>query len=182
MNKKYCRHVVLFFSSFFFLVGCASLSEQGKEALAAGEYERALSLYELALKNNKNNPEAKEGLRQARQAWIERKLIDVRLLRLADNFGDSEKLLRQLIQNQNEWQVFPVQAAFSTQTEEMNYFANRIRERIRKFLDQRNPLAAHIELNENRFLLEKALSENLSRVENTIYESGKNSVLKLIVL
>ncbi|WP_413944684.1 hypothetical protein [Bdellovibrio sp. HCB-162] len=64
------------------MISCASLTKQGQEALEEGKYEKALSLFEQAYKNNSNDPDAREGLRKARQMWLERKLIDVRLLRL----------------------------------------------------------------------------------------------------
>jgi tetratricopeptide (TPR) repeat protein len=155
------------------LAGCASLTKQGREALAEGQYERALSLFQRANENDKDDSEAKEGLRQAQQMWLERKLIDVRLLRLGSNFGDSESLLLKIIHNENRWQVFPVGAAFSTQNEEVHLFAQRVQKRIDEYLQKSNPLAAQFEFNRNNFILEKALGQNTTTVNNDIYVRGK---------
>ncbi len=170
MRKNIFKAITLF----FLLTGCASLTDQGREALAKGEVENALSLFQRATKANATDGEALEGLRKAQQAWIERKLIDVRLFRLANNFGESENLLLKLIQNENEWQVFPSQVAFATQTEEINYFAGRTRSRIKGFIEKKNPLGAQSEFLRNRFILEKAMSANVSALENSIYDAGKS--------
>ncbi|WP_374080203.1 hypothetical protein [Bdellovibrio bacteriovorus] len=155
------------------MISCASLTKQGQEALEEGKYEKALSLFERAYQNDSNDPDAKEGLRKAQQMWLERKLIDVRLLRLGSNFGDSESLLLNIIQNENKWQVFPTGAAFATQTEEMKLFAERVGKRIDEYLQKANPLAAQYEFNRNNFILEKALAQNTATIKNDIYVRGK---------
>ncbi|MNL05551.1 hypothetical protein D3C87_1261570 [compost metagenome] len=160
-------------SLFFMLVGCASLTEQGREALSEGQYERALTLFERAHTLDKSDAEAKEGLRQAQQMWLDRKLIEVRLLRLGSNLGDSESLLLKIIHNENYWKVFPRGAAFSTQKEEISLFADRVQKRIDEYLQKSNPLAAQFEFNRNSFILEAALAKNMSTLKNDIYTRGK---------
>ncbi len=152
---------------------CASLTERGHEALRQGEYEKALSLFQQATTDDELNSEAKEGLRLAQQMWLNRKLIDVRLLRLGGNFGDSESLLLQIIKSEGDWQVFPSGAAFATQKEEIALFSNRVQSRIEEYLKQSNPLAAQAEFNRNHFILERALAQNLSALQNNIYNQGQ---------
>lgn len=166
------RWLVLFALSVT-MISCASLTQQGQEALEEGKYEKALSLFERAYKRDSNDPDAREGLRKAQQMWLERKLIDVRLLRLGSNFGDSETLLLNIMRNENEWQVFPVGAAFATQNEEIKLFADRVKKRIEEYLHDANPLAAQYEFNRNSFILEKALAQNVSAIKTDIYLRGK---------
>lgn len=154
------------------LISCASLTQRGQDALNEGQYEKALSLFERAYQQNSNDPDAREGRRQAQQMWLDRKLIEVRLLRLGSNFGDSEALLLKIIHNENDWQVFPSGAAFATQAEEVQLFAQRVRKRIDEYLQASNPLAAQYEFNRNSFILEKALSQNIATIKNDIYVRG----------
>jgi len=170
MIKKYFFLIALSLIT----VSCATLTERGEEALAKGEYEKALSLFERAYQYDSDDPDAREGLRRAQQMWLERKLIDVRLLRLGSNFGDSEALLLRIIRNENNWQVFPSGAAFSTQNEEVKLFADRVVRRIDEYLKNSNPLAAQFEFNRNNFILEKALDQNTATIKNDIYVRGKS--------
>ncbi|MEN0057769.1 MAG: hypothetical protein AAGB31_02950 [Bdellovibrio sp.] len=149
--------------------GCASLSKQGYQALEEGQYEKALTLFEKAVQNNADDGEAKEGLRQAQQEWLNRKLIDVRLLRLGENIGESESLLLKIIQQENNWQVFPTGVAFATQQEEILLFSERVQKRIHGLIAAGNPLAAQIEFNKNSFILGEARAQNLSLLKNKIY-------------
>lgn len=156
----------------FFLMGCASLTQQGYNALEAGQYEKALTLFQQATSQSPQNGDALEGLRKAQQEWINRKLIDVRLLRLGDNLRDSESLLLDIINKENEWQVFPSGVAFSTQKEEIQLFSKRVEERIEKLVQEKNPVAAQVEFNKNHFIMGEARSKNLSLLKNKIYSQG----------
>ena len=156
----------------FLSTACTSLTEQGREALNKGEYDKALSLYQRAARSE-DSPEAIQGLKKAQQAWIGQKLIDVRLFRLGNNIGASEELLLKLINNENEWQVFPTGAAFNTQSEEIQLFSQRIHKKINQELESSNPMLAQLLFKKNTVILEKALSDNLSNLENKIYDSGK---------
>lgn len=156
----------------FLLMGCASLTQQGYNALEAGQYEKALTLFQQASSKNPQDGDAMEGLRKAQQEWINRKLIDVRLLRLSDNLRDSESLLLDIINKENEWQVFPSGVAFSTQKEEIQLFSKRVEERVEKLVQEKNPISAQVEFNKNHFILGEARSKNLSLLKNKIYSQG----------
>lgn len=156
----------------FLLLGCASLTQQGYNALEAGQYEKALTLFQQATSESPQNGDALEGLRKAQQEWINRKLIDVRLLRLGDNLRDSETLLLDIIKKENEWQVFPSGVAFSTQKEEILHFSKRVEDRIEKLIHEKNPIAAQVEFNKNHFIMGEARSKNLSLLKNKIYSQG----------
>lgn len=161
-----------FFIFILFLSSCASLTKQGEDALIEGEYDKALTLFERALNENKNDASAKEGLSKARAAWLQKKLIDVRLFRLSNNIGESESLLLQIINHENEWHIFPTGAAYATQGEEIEIFAIRIQNKIRNYLEKKNPIAAQLEYNRHSFILEKALQQNTAKLKNNIYDVG----------
>ncbi|HPI40315.1 MAG TPA: hypothetical protein PLJ21_05885 [Pseudobdellovibrionaceae bacterium] len=168
------KHIKIFFYSItflFFLTACSTLSEQGESALKEGDVDKALYLYQRSAQEEKS-VDGLSGLKKAQQSWIEKKLIDVRLLRLGNNLTASEALLLQLLKNEEEWNIFAKGAAFSTQSEEVLFFAQRIHRRIENFLANDNPIAAQSELMKNSFILEKALGANISNLKNQIYKKG----------
>lgn len=152
---------------------CTTMLQQGNEALEAGKTEEALGIFQN-LVEKKNEPEAREGLRKAQQQWIERKLIDVRLLRLGENVGSSEALLKEIIQKQSQWQAFPAGAAYATQTEEVHLYSERVKDRIAKAIQAKNPLLAQFELNTHQFILSRALSENTASLKNSIFKEAED--------
>lgn len=171
MKNKILHIIILLFS--FLIFNCSSLTENGYTALNDSKYEEALNLFQRAILENKNDEKAIQGLKTTQKAWIEKKLIEVRLLRLAQNFGESEILLKNLISNQNEWQVFPSGAAFSTQKEEIQFLTDRITNNIHQYLKKNNPLAAQIEYIKNKKLMNDTLKVNTLNLEKQIDKVGK---------
>lgn len=171
--KKLLR-VVFVSCSLILFTNCASLTERGYEALSESKYDEALRLFQNAVRENDQDPKAIQGLKTAQQAWIEKKLIDVRLLRLANNIGESEELLNKLIQYQNAWQVFPSGPAFSTQKEEVSLLADRIFAKIKKYVENKNPIAAQVEFSKNRSLLNETLKQDTASIEKSITAAGKS--------
>ncbi len=162
----------IFVSALFLMTSCTTMLQQGYDALQAGKTEEALGIFEnLVVKENE--PEAREGLRKAQQQWIERKLIDVRLFRLSENIGSSESLLKEIIQKQSQWQSFPTGAAYATQTEEIMLYSERVKARILKSLQLKNPLLAQFELNTHQFILNRALNENTSVLKNSVFKEAE---------
>lgn len=178
--EKYKKHfrVIFVACSLILFTNCASLTERGYEALNESKYDEALSLFQQAVRYDKSDSKALQGLKTAQQAWIEKKLIDVRLLRLANNIGESESLLNQLILNQNEWQVFPSGPAFSTQKDEISLLADRIFGKIKKYVENKNPIAAQVEFNKNRSLLNETLKQDTASLEKSIAATGKSYCLQ----
>ncbi len=170
---------ILILGFVFLISNCKSLSQKGYDALNESKYDEALSLFQRAITEDKNSSTAQQGLKTAQQSWIEKKLIEVRLLRLANNIGESESLLNQLISNENEWQVFPMGAAFSTQTEEVTLLADRIVKNIKTELENKNPIAAQVKFNSNRSLLINTLKQNTNPIEKALAESGQQFCMKL---
>lgn len=178
--EKYKKHfrVVFVSCSLILFTNCASLTEQGYEALSESKYDEALRLFQSAVRKDDSDPKAIQGLKTAQQAWIEKKLIDVRLLRLANNIGESEELLNKLIQYQNAWQVFPSGPAFSTQKEEISLLADRIFGKIKKYVENKNPIAAQVEYDKNRSLLIETLRQDTAILEKSIATAGKSYCLQ----
>jgi virulence-associated protein VapD len=60
------------------------------------EYAEAAKVYGSILNDNPKDPEALVGLTKARYKWIDKSLIDVRMLRLSQQAASATDLLKQL--------------------------------------------------------------------------------------
>lgn len=139
MKKINLVSLTLLVPTVLFFTGCMTTAEKAYEALSKDEIDKGLLLANQAIKERADLPENQEVLKQARTKWINRKLIDVRLFRLSENFVQSEAVLLQVIKNQSDWQVFPTGAAFSTQTEELKLFDERLTSQMMKSLSEELP-------------------------------------------
>src|ERR1044072_9544649 len=102
-----------------FLAACASLEKKADEAYTKGEFFAAASLYQQVVPSNPNNAVAIERLRTSRQQVIEKRLIEVRLLRMSENHQDALDKLKNVMADEAKWNVAPPGAAYSAQTEEI---------------------------------------------------------------
>jgi hypothetical protein len=175
MNMKLKTSVLpIYLLSLALFSGCASDIQKATTLYRDGQNDEALIVIERGLKANPENSEAKAIRTSIRSRWIDDKLIQVRLMRLGGNIGESETLLRTVILRQNEWQVFPSGAVFSTQSEEISYLARRVRELIAKAVSEKKPLLAQWLLNSNRTLLEDTLKTDVTQLQLQIQNVGKS--------
>ncbi|MBQ4811708.1 tetratricopeptide repeat protein [Pseudoalteromonas luteoviolacea] len=117
------------------LVGCKSLVEKGHNLFQAGMYTQSAEYYEQALVEDPHNIEAQKGLAQARNKILDKGLIDVRMLRLGGNQTGATLRLESLLRNQIDWQVEPLGAIANTQSEELAYAAQWLKQQA-KLLSQ----------------------------------------------
>ncbi|MDW7547461.1 tetratricopeptide repeat protein [Pseudoalteromonas sp. SCSIO 43201] len=101
--------------------GCKSLVYKGNKLYEAGMYRQAAEYYSQALAEDPEDLEAKQGLTLARDKLIDKGLIDVRMLRLANNYTAAATRLEEIVRNQAEWQMKPNGAMANTQREELDY-------------------------------------------------------------
>ncbi|RXE84318.1 tetratricopeptide repeat protein [Pseudoalteromonas sp. A757] len=101
--------------------GCKSLVYKGNKLYEAGMYRQAAEYYSQALAEDPEDLEAKQGLTLARDKLIDKGLIDVRMLRLANNYTAAATRLEEIVKNQAQWQMKPNGAMANTQREELDY-------------------------------------------------------------
>jgi hypothetical protein len=90
------------------------------------EYAEAAKVYGSILNDNPKDPEALVGLTKSRYKWIDKSLIDVRMLRLSQQAASATDLLKTIIEREREWQFFPTGAVQYTQEEETKYAVSLI--------------------------------------------------------
>jgi hypothetical protein len=102
-----------------------------------------LSLYgTLILKENQADARAIVGLGKARINWVDKKLIDVRMLRLSQQSSSSTDLLKRIVQPEHEWQFYPEGAVQYTQEEETNYSVQFIQAQVEAWMSRKHFLKA----------------------------------------
>ncbi len=136
------RFFLCFVCATLLLCGCTSLQEQADELLQQGSYSEALSAYDQVLQNNPKNYKARAGQRRARLGWINRKLIEVRKLRLANNQTESVEVLLDVFENQKVWKLNPIGNVAFTQKEESHWASVSVTQLIESSLRERKPLRA----------------------------------------
>ncbi|MDB2426188.1 hypothetical protein N9W41_01450, partial [bacterium] len=130
----------------FLTIGCSTLHDKAQKHLTNESYDQAIGVYQDILRYDPKDRGALAGLTKARVGWIGKKLIQVRLLRLAGNHRKSLDLLLSIYSNENAWGVFPTGAAAFTQEEESHFAQKSIKFVVLKSLKKNKPLKAQFYL------------------------------------
>jgi hypothetical protein len=133
----------------FLITACTSYHKQAETFYAEGNYFAAEETYKRILQNEPEDPLATENLRKARQKILETRLIEARQLRMAENYLESHRVLKDLIEKEEGWDIAPSGAAFSAQKEEMEYFFEWIQTKFSQYLKDEMYLRAKLMWEEN---------------------------------
>lgn len=155
-------------------IGCAGLHRKAEKFYENGDYIAAAKTYEQALARDPEDALATENLRKVRQKLIEMRLIEARQLRLSDNYFESHRILMGVIEDQRRWSLSPAGAAFSAQTEEMEYLLEWLRAQVQASSRVKKYLRAKI-LTENyeRAFQHSQFSSAYNQLEAQIEKGGK---------
>jgi hypothetical protein len=102
-------------------MACGSAKKRASEYMEKGLYDDAIRTYEEIVTKHPDDTEARAGLQKARAAWLDKRLIDVRMTRLA---GSGDKALDMLLDIENReavWGTEPMGNVAFTQNEETSY-------------------------------------------------------------
>ncbi|RYZ89825.1 MAG: hypothetical protein EOP04_05735, partial [Proteobacteria bacterium] len=98
--KRFCLLLVLALQ-----LACTSLTDQGDELFEKGLYLEAEKTYNAALQKDASDAGALEGLQKSRVKILDVGLIEVRMLRLANNYLLAADKLEGILVNQALWKV-----------------------------------------------------------------------------
>lgn len=147
------------------LSGCTSALKRTDRYLSEGRVDEALATIEDYRREDPQNSDGVEAEHRVRQQWIADKLIQVRLLRLAGNRGQSGELLRQVLANESNWSTFPSGATFSTQADEVQELAEEIERQIQHAIKAAKPLYALARFRQEQNLLETTLRLDSAKIQ-----------------
>ncbi len=158
-----------------FLNGCSTARKRAQEALENNQYQQAIDQYEVLLKSDPNDAELRLGLQQAREGWIDQRLIEVRRARMASNLEQALDLLLEAFQRQNAWSLTAGGKVGFTQTEEVEFAWAFARKAAQEALAQQRPLRAEYFLKHYRILFEERFSATYAPLAQKTFQQGKQS-------
>ena len=159
--------------------GCSSAKKRGREALEKGLYDDALVQYEDAVAKDPNDEEARAGLDQARAAWTDRRLIDVRMARLGGNSDQSLDLLLKVIDNEKKWNKPATGKVAFTQDEESGYAMVFVSQRVTGDLGNHLPLRSVLFLKRAESVFTKGHKQAFTELTGASREEGRAVCHKL---
>lgn len=131
-------------------LGCSSLHKDAEILMEGEEYAEATKVYERILKDNPDDAKALVGLKRSRTNWIDKALLDVRMLRLSQQAVTATELLKTIIAREREWQFYPEGAVQFTQEEETKFAVRLITAQIEAWQTRGHILKARAYLEGNR--------------------------------
>lgn len=103
------------------MIGCSTLHKNAETLMEGEAYDEAAKVYTQILDQDPNDARAIVGLKKAQMKWIDKKLIDVRMLRLSEQAVPAAELLKNIIERERKWQFYPEGAVQYTQEEETQH-------------------------------------------------------------
>jgi hypothetical protein len=126
------------------VTACTTASKRAGEYMEKGLYDDAMRTYEDILRRNPNDTDAAAGLRAARSGWIGKRLIDVRMTRLAGNQAQALDMLLDIQAKEAQWGSAPAGNVGFTQSEEISYGIGFLDKSTADSLAQKLPLKAEV--------------------------------------
>lgn len=157
------------------LSACSSAHKRAAKLLEDGNFMEAATQYEQILAKNPKDEDAIAGLKKARAGWMDRRLIDVRMTRLAGRSEDAGEILLEVISKQALWQSVPAGNQAFTQQEESSYFAEASSVRIERDLKNTMPLRAEYYLKHFEPILLAANPGKLKQWREKVHTQGKSA-------
>ena len=138
------------------------------------EFEEAAKVYAQILDRTPTDAKALVGRTKARANWIDKKLIDVRMLRLSEQAVPAIELLIKIIQLEREWQFYPEGAVQFTQQEETKFAVQLISTQIDAWQARGHLLKARVYLEAHSpIFASSALIERFERLSGQLRQAAK---------
>lgn len=121
---------------------CSSLKGKAKDFMEAGAYDQALTYYQMAIDKDPSDVEARAGLMAARTKYVDTKLIETRMARLAGNNQQAMDLLLDIVVKEKAWGYAPPGQIAFTQEEEVAEGLRFLEAKSAQSIAQDRPLVA----------------------------------------
>ncbi len=105
LYKGFIRSMTL--TSIFLFLGCSTLHKTAEEMMDKESYDDAIRTYETILKRSPNDTDAIAGLRSAKEKYLDKRLIEIRLARIGNNHEQSWDMLLDLVKRERVWNFYP---------------------------------------------------------------------------
>ena len=155
-------------------LSCSTLHKNAETLMEGEEFEEAAKVYAQILDSAPTDAEAIVGLKRARTNWIDKKLIDVRMLRLSEQAVPATELLEKIIQLEREWQFYPEGAVQFTQQEETKFAVQLVSAQIGAWQARGHLLKARVYLESHSSVFATpALIERFENLSGQLRQAAK---------
>ncbi len=124
----------------FLLGACSGLRGKADDLMGQGNYWEAVQMYSAALEQDARDEAALVGLRKARNAYIDKKLIEIRMARLGGSQQLALDFLLELSANEKSWDTYPLAHVGITQEEENSEAFKFVESQVRESIKGERPL------------------------------------------
>lgn len=135
------------------VVSCTTLESLGDDFVENGQYREAVEMYERALVEDPGDAEIMAKLESARMMTIDKQLIAIRKLRMAQNWTEGSRSLEEVLKFQQKWKSAPTGKVAFTQNEEVGFFAAHLHEKIENMIQANKPFEARWNLKSFELIL-----------------------------
>jgi len=141
--------------------------------MRSGLFFEAAAQYEEILKRDPKDADASAGLLSARKSWLDCRLIEARMTRLAGSVESAGDILLEILDREKTWSLAPSSREALTQQEETRSFAQEANRRIQSDLEERRPLRAEFFLEHYALLLQGEAAGTSQAWKKRVREAGK---------
>lgn len=156
------------------LCACSSAHKKAEKFMDAGLYDDAARVYEEILTKSSDDEDAVIGLKKARDASVDKRLIEVRMARLGGNQDLALNLLLQVVELEKQWKLIPAGKVAFTQDEEKAFGLQFFQAKIGRDLREKKPLRGEYSLRKYRTLFSGEPSGRYRALQSQVQELGKN--------
>ena len=162
------------------LSGCATEFKRGETYYEGGLYDQAVAVFEGILVQDPKDADAAVALRKSREKLIDKRLIDVRMARLAGSGQQALDLLLSVSTREAEWKQAPTGNVAFTQDEEARFAMLFAEVRVKQDLAEGVPLRADRFLRRYAPALAPVPGGAYAALRTTVLGAGKRSCQGLI--
>jgi hypothetical protein len=159
----------------FAMSACSTAHKRAKELLEQGLYDDAVAAYDALVAADPKDEDALDGQKKAREQWIDRKLIEVRLQRQAGNSMESITRLLDVVERERKWGMAPGGKVAFTQGEERDDAVVFAGHEVGRALAAKMPLKAHVFLTRFAPVLEGQPDARVERMKQLTRQAGQES-------
>ncbi len=163
---------------FFLLLGvliqsCSTLHKTAEEMMNNESYEEAIRTYELILRKTPNDADAVAGLKSAKEKFLDKRLIEIRLARIGNNPEQAWDLLLDVVKREHSWSFYPTGKVAFTQEEETRIAIEDLKRFVEVAVRQKLPLKSEHAVRKYAPIFEKSFSSQFSVIDRISATAGR---------
>ena len=126
----------------FAILGCTTIADKGDKYYERGNFETAAHFYHKAVKEDPDDQEARAKLQEARQKYMDKKLLQIKQDRLAKDYDRAINGMQLIFDKRKKWKIQLSGAVMSTLSDESLYISRYLKRTVDQRLNKNHPIVA----------------------------------------